>query len=45
MRHVVFAVVVSLFVVTIGQNWFVYSAALLIAAWVRHGGRLDARVW
>lgn len=44
MRHVAFAVLVCLFVVQIGQNWAHYSAALMVAAWVRYDGDLTARL-
>jgi len=43
-KHAAFTIVVALYVVTLGQNWAHYSAALLVAAWVRHGGRLTARI-
>lgn len=42
MRHVVFAAVMLLYVVSIGQNWAVYTAALMIALWVRYDGRLTS---
>lgn len=44
MRHVAFAVLVCLFVLVIGQNWQVYSAALMVAAWVKHKGNLTTRI-
>ena len=44
MRHAAFAVIVALYVLTVAQNWAHYSAALLIAAWVRYDGRLTARL-
>jgi hypothetical protein len=39
-RHVIFAVCVGLYVVTIGQTWAIHSAALMVALWVRHRGEL-----
>ena len=41
---VAFAVLVCLFVLTVAQNWAHYSAALMVAAWVRHKGDLTARL-
>lgn len=43
MRHAVFGLVVALYVLTIGQNWSHYAAAVMVAAWVRHDGRLTNR--
>jgi hypothetical protein len=40
MKHALFAAVVALYVVIVAQNWAVYTAALLVATWVRNGGRL-----
>ena len=40
MRHVPFVLAVCLYVVILGQNWGVYSAALMLAAYLRNGGRL-----
>lgn len=45
MRHVIFAVIMALFIVQIGQNWAHFSSALMTAAWVRHGGRLNDPIW
>lgn len=44
MRHVIFALVVALYVIVIGQNWGHYSAALMTAAWVRASGNLRAEL-
>lgn len=44
MTHVLFLVFVALYVLTLGQNWGVYSAALMIAAYARHDGRLAGPV-
>lgn len=44
MRHVIFAVLMILFVLYGGQNYFHYASALMVAAWVKHGGRLGAHV-
>lgn len=41
MRHVVFAVAIAMYVIVIGQNWAVYTAALLTTLWVKSGGRLQ----
>jgi len=40
MRHATFALAVALYVVTIGQNWAWFAAALMVAAYVRHHGRV-----
>ena len=45
MRHVIFAVVMILFVLYGGQNWHQYAAVLMTTAWVRHGGRLNDTIW
>lgn len=45
MRHVVFAAFLVLFVLIGGQNWHHYAAALMLAAWARHGGRLNTRLF
>ncbi|HEX6938713.1 MAG TPA: hypothetical protein VF158_04830 [Longimicrobiales bacterium] len=44
-KHAAFALVMALFVLYGGQNWHVYAATLMTAAWVRHGGRLNARIF
>ena len=41
-RHVFFALLVALYVVVIGQNWAVYTAALLVALWIRYDGKLGS---
>lgn len=40
MRHVAFALFIALYVILIGQNWAVYTAAILVTLWVRNGGDL-----
>lgn len=45
MRHVLFAIVMALFILYGGQNWHHYAAVLMTTAWVRHGGNLDARIF
>lgn len=40
MRHVAFALILTLYVVIIGQSWGHYSAALLATLWIKSGGRL-----
>lgn len=40
MKRVAFALLVALYVVTVGQNWGWFAAALMVAAYVRHHGRL-----
>ena len=40
MRHIPFALLAILYVVTIGQNWAVYTAAVAIAAYLQNGGHL-----
>lgn len=44
MRHVAFGLLVCLFVLYGGQGWHHYSAALMVAAWVKHKGRLTAKI-
>jgi len=41
-RHFLFAALVALYVVVIAQNWAVYTAALLVATYVRYKGRLGS---
>lgn len=43
-RHVAFAGVIALYLLYVGQNWAHYSAALMVAAWVRYDGRLTAKL-
>ena len=40
MRSALFVIVVCLYVIVLGQNWAVYSAAVMVAAYRLHGGRL-----
>lgn len=40
-RHLVFLLLLAVYVVTIGQNWGVYTAAILATLWVKSGGRLQ----
>lgn len=42
MRHVFFYLLVALYVVVIGQNWSTYTAAILVALWVKSRGRLNS---
>lgn len=42
-RHAVFGLAVALYVLTVGQNWAHYAAAVMVAAWVRHDGRVTNR--
>lgn len=44
-KHVLFAVILALFNLYLGQNWAHYSTAVMVGAWVRHKGRLAAHVW
>ncbi len=41
MRHLVFAIAIALYVIVIGQNWSIYTAAILTTLWVRNGGNLQ----
>jgi hypothetical protein len=41
-RHVPFLLIVALYVLVIGQNWGIYTAALLIALYRRFGGRWNS---
>lgn len=43
MKPTIFLLAVALYVLVIGQNYGHYAAALMIAAYVRHGGRLLTR--
>lgn len=40
LRDLGFAAVVAVYVLVIGQNWGVYAAATMIAAYAQRGGRL-----
>ena len=40
MRHIPFALLAALYVVIIGQNWAVYTAAVAVAAYLQNGGHL-----
>jgi len=42
MRHVVFVAALVLYVVVVGQNWAYYTAAVLVAMWIRYDGRLGS---
>lgn len=42
MRHVAFLAVLGLYIVVVGQNWAVYTSALMLALWVRQKGDLDS---
>ena len=41
-RHVVFFVLIALYLIVISQNWSVYTSALLITLWVKQDGRLNS---
>jgi hypothetical protein len=41
-RHVAFGAVLSLYIVVVGQNWAVYTSALMVALWVRQKGALTS---
>lgn len=43
MRHIPFVLIVALYVVLIGQNWSIYTAAILITLYRRQGGRWNSR--
>lgn len=45
MKHIIFAIIMALFILYGGQNWHHYSAALMIAAWVKHGGSMRKSLW
>lgn len=42
MRHLIFLVLVTVFVLQGGQNWHHYAGALMLAAWHKYDGRLLA---
>lgn len=44
MRHVVFALVLLFYVLAISQNWGYYSGAMMVALYIRNGGRWMAPV-
>lgn len=44
MRHALFTALVALYVLTIGQNWGHYAAALMLAAYFRNDGRLGVNL-
>lgn len=41
MKHVLFFGALALYVLTVGQNWAHYTAAVLAHLWIRYDGRLD----
>lgn len=45
MRHILFTLAVATFLVALGNLHTPYIAALAVAAWIRHDGRLSARLW
>ena len=45
MKHVLFGIVIALFILTVGQNWGHYASALMIAAYRRHGGDLTKPIF
>lgn len=42
MKHVIFLALVLTYVVVIGQNWGIYSAALLLALYHQNHGELNS---
>jgi len=42
MRHVPFILLVGIYVMILGQNWGIYTAALLIALYRRYDGQWGA---
>jgi len=44
MRHVPMLLVLTLYVLVIGQNWAHYAAAFMVYAYDRYDGRLRTRV-
>lgn len=44
MRHTVFAALLVLYVIVLGQNWGVYTAAILAAVYRLHGGNLTSKL-
>jgi len=38
MRHLPFLLLVTLYVIAMGQNWGIYTAALLVAFYRRYSG-------
>lgn len=42
MRHVAFLAAVALYVVILGENWGIYTAAILIALYRRYDGELSS---
>lgn len=45
MRHVLFAVFILAMLLYGSQNWHQYAAVIMVTAWVKHGGQLNARIW
>ena len=41
MRHIIFGTMIALYILVIGQNWAVYTAAVAVAAYLQNGGRLN----
>lgn len=44
MRHIVFAALLVLYVIVLGQNWAVYTAAILAAVYRLNGGNLTSKL-
>lgn len=42
MKHLVFLAAVAIYVLIIGQNWGIYTGALLVALYRRYDGRWDS---
>lgn len=42
MRHLIFLAAVALYVVVLGENWGIYTAAILIALYRRYDGKLKS---
>lgn len=44
LRHIPFVLLLVLYVVILGQNWAVYTAAMLVAVYRMHDGHLTAKL-
>lgn len=45
MRHILFTLAVATFLAALGNFHTPYIAALAVAAWIRHDGRLTDPIW
>lgn len=42
LSHILFAISIIVYILVVGQNWGVYTSAILVALWLRMRGELNA---